>query len=88
MYYFNIVIFLWNIIVFILYGIDKLKAQKRSYRISEATLIIPAFVFASLGAGFGMIVFNHKTSKIKFRILIPLAFIFNIACIIALKKLL
>lgn len=82
MYYFKIVIFVWNIFVFTLYGIDKYKAVKHRYRISEACLILPAFLLGSVGAMLGMIVFNHKTSKTKFRICIPLAFIVNIVCYI------
>lgn len=73
----------WNIIVFFMYGIDKLKAKRSKWRISENALIVPAFLLGGLGAAFGMIVFNHKTSKIKFRILVPLAFIVNIAFLIA-----
>ena len=73
----------WNIIVFFMYGIDKLKAKRSKWRISENALIVPAFLLGSLGAAFGMIVFNHKTSKTKFRILVPLAFILNVAVLIA-----
>ena len=85
MYYFKIFILIWNVIIFTLYGIDKHKAVKRRHRIKETTLIVPAFLLGSIGAMMGMIVFNHKTSKTKFRILIPLAFILNIACLIILK---
>lgn len=80
MYYLNIVFTLWNIVIFILYGVDKFKASKNLYRISELTLILPAFILAAPGALFGMVVFNHKTSKMKFRLLIPLAFILNLIC--------
>lgn len=75
----------WNLITFLMYGIDKHFAMKRKRRISEFKLLLPPFIFASLGAAFGMIVFNHKTSKIKFRVLIPLAFIFNIVSVILIK---
>lgn len=85
MYYFRILILGWNIIVFALYGIDKFKAVHHKYRISEVTLIIPSFVFAGVGAVLGMVVFNHKTSKIKFRILIPLALILNFLCFELIK---
>ena len=34
-------------------------------------------MFGGIGAMFGMVVFNHKTSKIKFRILIPIIAILN-----------
>lgn len=72
---------LWNFFVFSLYGADKYKAVHQKYRISESILIAPAFFLAAFGAMLGMIIFNHKTSKIKFRVLIPLAFIINIICL-------
>ncbi len=84
--YILIFIALWNVFVFILYGTDKYKARHNMYRIRELTLIAPAFFLASLGAMLGMIVFNHKTSKAKFRVFIPLAFIVNVIIIVLLKQ--
>ncbi len=81
----EIILSVWNTVVFVLYGIDKLKARKGAWRISEATLILPAFFFAGVGALLGMVVFNHKTSKTKFRVLIPLAFVINLAAVIFTK---
>ena len=72
---------LWNILVFFLYGIDKYRARNGKWRIKETVLISSAYFFASLGAAFGMIVFNHKTSKTKFRIHIPFSFIINVMLI-------
>ncbi len=71
-------IVIWNLTIMFIYGIDKHRARKKLWRISEKILILPAFLLGSMGAMFGMILFNHKTSKIKFRLLIPLAFIINI----------
>ncbi|MBR6015142.1 MAG: DUF1294 domain-containing protein [Firmicutes bacterium] len=68
----------WNLIVFLMYGIDKLKAKNGSYRISEFTLLWCAFVMGAIGAFFGSKVFHHKTQKTKFKILLPLALIINI----------
>lgn len=79
----EMILAVWNIFVFILYGIDKLNARAHRRRIRETTLISVAFVLGGAGAMFGMIVFNHKTSKIKFRILIPLAMIVNVLAIVA-----
>ena len=73
----------WNIIVFFMYGIDKLKAKRSKWRINENALIVSAFLFGGIGAALGMIVFNHKTSKTKFRILVPIAVIAGIAVLIA-----
>ena len=72
-------ILIWNVVVFFIYGTDKLRAKNKSDRIKESTLILSAFLFGSVGAMSGMIFFSHKTQKTKFKILVPLAFIFNIS---------
>lgn len=74
-----IILLIWNMVVMLIYGVDKLKAKKGKRRISEATLLLLAFIIGGLGADFGMILFNHKTSKIKFRLLVPLAVIMEVA---------
>ena len=84
--YFYIAVLIINSVLFLMYGIDKFRARHNMWRISEFILIAPAYIFASFGAMLGMIVFNHKTSKPKFRILVPLSFIFNVICAIAIKK--
>ncbi len=78
---FSIILIIWNIITALLYGIDKYCARKKKRRISEKCLILVAFLFGNLGAMLGMIIFNHKTSKTKFRILIPLSFILDVLLI-------
>jgi len=71
----------WNIIVMLLFGIDKLKAKKGKWRVSENTLVLCAFCAGSLGALFGMILFSHKTQNMKFKLLMPIAFVLHIAII-------
>lgn len=78
---YNILI-IWNIIVFAIYGIDKRKSIKGKWRIKEATLIILAFIMGGLGALLGMSVFHHKTKKLKFKILVPLALVLNVLVVI------
>lgn len=82
---FSIILIVWNIITTSLYGIDKHCARKKKWRISEKCLILVAFLFGNLGAMLGMILFNHKTSKTKFRIIIPLAFIIDILFVVWLN---
>ena len=50
-----------NIVTFLVYGIDKIKAKQGSWRISEATLLIFAVIGGSIGALLGMQVWHHKT---------------------------
>ena len=69
------VILVWNATVMLVYGFDKLRARKGGRRIKEATLVTLAFLLGGFGAMFGMVLFNHKTSKPKFRYLVPLAVI-------------
>ena len=76
---------IWNVIVFLTYGIDKLKAIKNGWRISEKALLMLAFWMGGVGAYLGMQTFRHKTKKLKFNILVPLAVIFNMAIIYAKK---
>lgn len=78
MWYVISVIAAYNAVIFLLYGADKSRAERGLWRISENTLIIPAFFLAASGALLGMVVFNHKTSKTKFRALVPLAFLVNL----------
>ena len=50
-----------NIATFFLYGIDKYKARKGRWRISEATLLMMAVIGGSIGAWGGMRLWHHKT---------------------------
>ena len=50
-----------NIIGFALMGIDKRRAQRDMWRISEKQLFIPALLGGTIGAILGMHHFRHKT---------------------------
>ncbi|MCD7740714.1 MAG: DUF1294 domain-containing protein [Ruminococcus sp.] len=58
-----------------MYGVDKRRAQRNKWRISEFTLIIFSLLGGSIGALIGMKAFHHKTKKLKFKVLIPLTLI-------------
>ncbi len=79
-------VLIWNVIVMLIYGADKLAAKAGAWRISEAALLTLAFCMGGAGALLGMIFFRHKTSKPKFKILVPLAFVFNIILTLQIKK--
>lgn len=72
-----------NVITFIIYGIDKLKAKEHWWRISEFTLLLLAIVGGSVGAWFGMKFFHHKTLHKKFKYGVPVIFFLQVAAIIA-----
>ena len=75
MYY----LFAINITSFFLYGIDKYKAKKGKWRISEATLLMIAVIGGSIGAWVGMRIWHHKTMHKKFKYGIPVIIIFQVA---------
>ena len=71
-----------NIVAFMVYGIDKVKAKKSKWRISEATLLMLAIVGGSIGAWLGMKVWHHKTLHKKFKYGLPLILMAQIALFI------
>ena len=68
-----------NVIAFIVYGIDKLKAKRGKWRIPESTLLLLAAIGGSIGAGLGMKVWHHKTMHKKFQYGVPLLLILQLA---------
>ncbi|MGM9831654.1 MAG: DUF1294 domain-containing protein [Paludibacteraceae bacterium] len=73
-----------NLLTFVLYGVDKLRAKQADRRIPERTLLLLPYLGGSVGALLGMWIFRHKTKHLKFRILVPLALLLQIAVVVAL----
>lgn len=71
-----------NTIAFFIYGIDKWKAKRSKWRISEATLLGMAVIGGSVGAWMGMKVWHHKTLHKKFKYGVPLIFIAQMALLL------
>ena len=61
-----------TVVAFALMGIDKNKAKKGAFRISEASLFITALIGGSIGSTAGMLVFHHKTNHWYFQVFMPL----------------
>ena len=78
---FLIAYLLVNLAVFAFYGIDKAKAVRNEWRISEKSLIGAALLGAP-GALLAMFVFRHKIRKPKFYIGVPLILIAEIILVI------
>ena len=74
---------LMNIVAFILYGIDKWKAQRNKWRVTEARLLWIAVAGGSIGALLGMKVWHHKTKHNKFRFGLPAILILHLAAVLA-----
>ncbi len=52
---------LLSLITFILYGVDKKKAERGVWRIKEATLLLCSFLGGAFGGFPAMLIFRHKT---------------------------
>ena len=77
-----------NIATFFLYGIDKYKAKKGKWRISEATLLLMAVIGGSIGAWAGMRLWHHKTMHKKFKYGIPIIIILQVCLVVYLHTIL
>ncbi len=71
MKYFLLYLLLVNAAAFLLMLVDKRRAQRNMWRISEATLLWSAALGGSLGALLGMYTFRHKTRHLKFTLGVP-----------------
>lgn len=60
-----------NALGYLLMLVDKRKAQKKQWRIPEATLMTAAALGGSIGSLLGMYTFRHKTKHPKFTVGIP-----------------
>jgi uncharacterized membrane protein YsdA (DUF1294 family) len=69
----------WNAIVFLVYAYDKSSAAKRRWRIPESTLILLALAGGGMGAFLGMYMIRHKTRHLKFKLVVPLALVIQMA---------
>ena len=69
---------------FISMGVDKRRAAKGKWRVSEAALFVIALIGGALGSVIGMRVFRHKTKHWYFVVFMPLIMIIQIALIVFL----
>ena len=68
-----------NLTAFLVMGVDKRRAKKGKWRISEKTLFLPAVLGGALGGILGMRVFHHKTKHWYFRFGFPAILILELA---------
>ena len=73
-----------NIITFFAMGIDKWKAKRGAWRISEGALFTMVLFGGGIGGILGMIVFHHKTKKPKFQIGFPAILIVEVIALVYL----
>jgi len=76
----QILLIVVNGVALIIFGVDKLQSKKRGWRIPESRLLLVAF-FGPFGAYAGMLLFRHKTRKVKF-LLVPIALFIQVVLIV------
>lgn len=67
-----------NIVGFAMMGIDKKRAIRGAWRISEASLFFTALIGGALGTTLGMRYFRHKTKHWYFKYGMPAIFLCQI----------
>ena len=68
-----------NLLTFVLYGIDKVKAKHKRWRIPEAVLLWLSVLGGSPAALLAMHLFHHKTLHKKFRYGVPAILLLQLA---------
>lgn len=79
-----IIYIMLNTVTYFIVAIDKYRAIKRKWRISEKTLFLLSIFGGALGVYVGMMIFRHKTKHLKFKIGIPIIIIIQIIIFIML----
>jgi len=72
------VIAVMNLVSFALMGIDKRRARRGVWRISERALFLTTACFGGLGGVLGMRVFHHKTQHWYFKVFFPVLLVVQI----------
>lgn len=75
---FIIYLIIINVITFLAMWLDKQKAKKGKWRISESALFILAILGGSIGGIAGMYTFRHKTNKPRFTVGFPAILIIEV----------
>lgn len=66
-----------NIITFLVWGFDKLRAKLQQWRVPETSLYGLIILGGGIGALLGMSVFRHKTRKLRFKVFAVIGVIFH-----------
>ena len=70
-----------SVITFFMYGIDKFKAQRGKWRISEKALLVSSFIGGAVGGFLAMQLFRHKTKHWYFNVVNILGLVWQIGLI-------
>ena len=68
-----------SLVAFLLYGIDKGKAKRGAWRISEKALLLSGFLGGAVGALLAMQLLRHKTKHFYFYVVNVLGLAWQVA---------
>lgn len=71
-----------NVVSFHMYRIDKIRAERNEYRISEPILLAVSYFGGALGAFCAMHEYRHKTLHASFTVGVPIALLLQTAMVI------
>ena len=71
-----------NMVSYLLYRNDKMRAERDDYRIPEVVLLTVAFIGGALGAFCAMMEYRHKTLHKPFAIGVPIALLIQTALVV------
>lgn len=74
-----------SVLLFILMGVDKLKAKLNHRRIPETTLFMFAILGGAVGGTMGMLSFRHKTRHWYFAVFFPLLALVDLSVLLIPK---
>lgn len=80
-----LVMLVMSLLAFCLMGIDKSRAKRGAWRISEKTLLGVAALLGAPGALAGMYTFRHKAKHIRFKAGLPVMAVIQLAVLFGLK---
>ena len=81
---FLIVFAVISVVNFFMYGIDKRKAKKGKWRISEKVLLLTSFFGGAVGGFTAMQLFRHKTQHWYFNVVNIMGLLWQIGLVIFL----
>lgn len=73
------VVIVMNLVAFVLLGMDKRRARRGAWQLSEKALFLATACFGGLGSVLGMHIFHLKTRHWYFRVFFPALLVGQIA---------
>ena len=74
-----------NVVTFVVFVVDKVRAVRGAWRVREATLLGLSLVGGSVGGILGMCLARHKIRKPRFRYGLPIMLVVQVVVVFLLR---